>query len=73
MKQTTSRCYAYTRVSTVKQGEGVSLEAQREAIEVYAAKHQIEIIEWLEEKQTAAKQGRGPPASTALPGRCLIS
>ncbi|MEO1458939.1 MAG: recombinase family protein, partial [Pseudomonadota bacterium] len=30
------RCYAYARVSTAKQGEGASLEAQRDAITVYA-------------------------------------
>ena len=53
-----TRCYAYTRVSTAKQGEGVSLEAQREAIETYAARHDLKIVGWFEEKQTAAKRGR---------------
>jgi DNA invertase Pin-like site-specific DNA recombinase len=51
-------CYGYVRVSTQKQGEGVSLEAQREAIERFASQNQITITEWFEEKQTAAKQGR---------------
>ena len=41
-----------------KQGEGVSLAAQQDAIEVFAAKNDITIIKWFEEKQTAAKQGR---------------
>jgi len=50
--------YAYIRVSTVKQGEGVSLEAQRDAINAYAKKHSYPISTWLEEKETAAKQGR---------------
>ena len=41
-----------------KQGEGVSLEAQTEAIERYAAQHGLNISRWFEEKETAAKQGR---------------
>jgi site-specific DNA recombinase len=50
--------YGYIRVSTVKQGEGVSLQQQREAIERYAQRNSLEIIEWFEEQETAAKQGR---------------
>jgi site-specific DNA recombinase len=52
------QCYAYTRVSTVKQGDGVSLEAQKEAIEIFASQNGIIITEWFEEKITAAKKGR---------------
>lgn len=52
------RCFAYIRVSTVKQGDGVSLAAQREAIEAFAIRHQIAISKWFEEKETAAKGGR---------------
>jgi len=51
-------CFGYIRVSTVRQGDGVSLEAQREAINRFAAANGIEIIRWFEEKQTAAKSGR---------------
>lgn len=51
-------CFAYTRVSTVKQGEGVSLEAQREAIGLFAQKNNLTITHWFEEKETAAKRGR---------------
>lgn len=51
-------CFGYVRVSTHKQGEGVSLEAQREAIQEYAQKHEIKISKWYEEKETAAKKGR---------------
>lgn len=51
-------CYGYTRVSTVKQGEGVSLEAQREEITRYADRHGLTIARWFEEKETAAKSGR---------------
>ena len=54
----TKEFFAYTRVSTVKQGDGVSLEAQKEAIENYAANHGLTIIQFFEEKETAAKQGR---------------
>lgn len=52
------KCFAYIRVSTVKQGEGVSLEAQRDAIEQYATRNEITITRWFEEKETAAKSGR---------------
>jgi DNA invertase Pin-like site-specific DNA recombinase len=52
------RCFGYVRVSTVKQGDGVSLVAQREAIVAFASHHNIEIVHWFEEKETAAKRGR---------------
>jgi site-specific DNA recombinase len=52
-------CYAYVRVSTVRQGEkGTSLGEQRDAIAAFALRHDIRIVEWLEEQETAAKQGR---------------
>jgi len=51
-------CFGYVRVSTVKQGDGVSLEAQREAIEAFATQNQLTISRWFEEKETAAKRGR---------------
>jgi DNA invertase Pin-like site-specific DNA recombinase len=53
-----NKCFGYVRVSTVKQGEGVSLDAQREAIEHFAASNNITIIRWFCEKETAAKAGR---------------
>lgn len=50
---------AYIRVSTAKQGErGVSLQEQRAAIERHATQHQLQIAEWFEERETAAKLGR---------------
>jgi len=52
------KCFGYVRVSTVKQGEGVSLEAQRDAILSFAVRNSIEIVQWFEEKETAAKAGR---------------
>ncbi|MCF6302665.1 MAG: recombinase family protein [Devosiaceae bacterium] len=45
-------------MSTAKQGEGVSLEAQKDAISGFASRNNIEIIQWFEEKETAAKSGR---------------
>lgn len=52
--------YAYVRVSTVRQGEkGTSLSEQRDAIMAFASRHDITILEWFEERETAAKQGRG--------------
>ncbi len=51
--------FAYIRVSTVKQGEkGVSLQEQKDAIASYAHRNGIEITQWFEEQETAAKHGR---------------
>src|SRR5690349_10206514 len=51
--------FAYIRVSTTRQGEfGVSLPQQREAIERYAQRNQLEVSRWFEEQETAAKHGR---------------
>jgi DNA invertase Pin-like site-specific DNA recombinase len=52
------KVYGYIRVSTFKQGTGVSLQEQKDAIIRYAEKHNLDIIEWFEEQETAAKQGR---------------
>ena len=51
-------CFGYIRVSTKRQGEGFSLEAQKEAIEHFATQHGIAVTRWFEEQQTAAKSGR---------------
>ena len=49
----------YIRVSTVRQGtSGVSLIEQRDAILRYAERNQFTVTIWLEEMETAAKQGR---------------
>jgi len=51
--------FAYIRVSTLKQGaQGSSLQEQRAAIEAYAQRNGISIVEWFEERVTAAKRGR---------------
>ena len=50
--------FAYIRVSTAKQGQGVSLQEQRSAIERFTARTNAEIIKWFEERKTAAKTGR---------------
>ena len=53
------RYVAYIRVSTPKQGErGSSLQEQKAAIDAYARRHGLDIAEWFEERETAAKQGR---------------
>lgn len=53
------RFFAYIRVSTPKQKEfGVSPEAQRDAIARCAQQRGVLIIQWFEDVQTAAKQGR---------------
>lgn len=51
-------CFGYIRVSTVRQGEGVSLQEQKDAILACAAIRNLQIIEWFEELETAAKSGR---------------
>ena len=51
-------CFGYIRVSTQKQGEGVSLEAQQDAILAFASRSNLQVIRWFEEKETAAKSGR---------------
>src|ERR1700722_14556777 len=50
--------FGYVRVSTARQGEGVSLPQQQAAIEQYAQRHKLEIVQWFEERETAAKTGR---------------
>lgn len=52
------RYFAYIRVSTPKQGKGVSLEEQKAAIRTHADRHGIQVAQWFEEKETAAKTGR---------------
>ncbi|MGC9417824.1 MAG: recombinase family protein [Rhodovulum sp.] len=51
-------CYGYIRVSTQKQGEGVSLQEQKDAIQAFASRNELTIVDWFEEKETAAKSGR---------------
>jgi site-specific DNA recombinase len=51
-------CFGYIRVSTAKQGEGASLDAQRDAITAFASRENLNIVRWFEEKETAAKRGR---------------
>jgi len=59
------KVFAYTRVSTVKQGEkGVSLQEQKDAILRYARQRNLEVTRWFEEQETAAKRGR--PAFTHM-------
>lgn len=47
--------YAYIRVSTVKQGDGVSLEVQKKDIERFAQQKNLNIVEWFEERKSASK------------------
>ncbi len=57
--------FGYVRVSTLRQGEkGVSLLEQRDAIERFADRAGLDIVQWFEETETAAKRGR--PIFTAM-------
>lgn len=51
-------CFGYIRVSTLKQGEGVSMQEQKDAILAFASRSSLDVIKWFEEKETAAKRGR---------------
>jgi site-specific DNA recombinase len=50
--------FGYIRVSTPKQGETVSLPEQKSAILRYAERNSFTIVDWFEERRTAAKRGR---------------
>jgi len=50
--------YGYIRVSTVRQTEGYSLDEQRSALEGFAQKKGIQLLEIFEEVETASKTGR---------------
>lgn len=53
------KVFAYVRVSMTRQGEkGVSLAEQSDAIRRFAERHNLTIVRWFEEQQTAAKRGR---------------
>lgn len=52
------KVFGYIRVSTVKQGEGVSLQEQKGAIMRFAEQNGLLVSKWFEEKETAAKHGR---------------
>jgi site-specific DNA recombinase len=57
--QTMNRYVGYIRVSTAKQGQlGSSLQEQRDAIVAFAGRHGLEISDWYEDRETAAKRGR---------------
>ena len=51
-------CFGYIRVSTVRQGDGASLEAQKDAITGFASRNNLTVIKWFEEQETASKTGR---------------
>ena len=51
--------FGYIRVSTAKQGEkGVSLQEQKDAILQYAHRYGLNLAQWFEERESAAKRGR---------------
>lgn len=59
--------FAYTRVSTPRQGEkGVSLSEQKAAIERYARQHGLDITRWFEEQQSASQTGHRPTFTQML-------
>lgn len=63
------RCFGYARVSTIRQGEGDSLESQRRAIELIAELEGYDLIEVFSD---AAASG-GTPLAQRPEGRKLLS
>ncbi len=51
----TKSVYGYIRVSTKKQGDGVSLEVQKNDIIRFAQTKNLHIAEWFEEQKSASK------------------
>ena len=60
-------CFGYIRVSTPKQGTGVSLEVQKDDIANAAKQRDLHITEWFVEVETASRAGR--PIFNAMSGR----
>ncbi len=52
------KVFGYIRVSTPKQGSGVSLQEQKDAITRYCQRQSLDLVAWFEERETAAKRGR---------------
>ena len=61
--------FGYIRVSTQKQGEGVSLEAQRDAIAEFAHANQIVVTDWFAQGSTAGAARAGLDLEMPGPGR----
>jgi len=54
-----TKYFGYVRVSTARQGEkGVSLQEQMAAIQQYAQRYALNVAQWFEERESAAKRGR---------------
>ncbi|WP_299919346.1 recombinase family protein [uncultured Roseobacter sp.] len=51
-------CFGYIRVSTKEQADGASLDAQKDAITVFASQNNLTVTKWFEEQETASKVGR---------------
>lgn len=52
------KAVSYTRVSSVEQEKGFSIPAQKELLNQFAEKHNIEIVKEFSEAETAKKAGR---------------
>ena len=60
------KAYGYTRVSTEEQVDGASLDNQRNAIQEYADKNNIEIIGWYTDAGLSAKNTNRPELNRML-------
>ena len=56
------KCYIYTRVSTVAQTEGYSLEAQEESLRAYAEYRELQIVNSYCDAGKSGKSIKGRPA-----------
>lgn len=66
MDEVTKKAYGYVRVSTEDQADGASPATQHDAIQAYADKNNIEIVEWFEDLGVSAKTAHRPGLQSLL-------
>lgn len=67
--KTTRQAKAYLRCSTTEQGDsGLGLAAQRATIEAWAARENVEVIEWVEEVQSGKSMAKRPALRNLVAG-----
>jgi DNA invertase Pin-like site-specific DNA recombinase len=66
---TTRQAKAYLRCSTTEQGDsGLGLAAQRATIEAWAARENVEVVEWVEEVQSGKSMAKRPALRNLVAG-----
>lgn len=60
MDEPTKKAYGYIRVSTEGQADGASPQTQKDAIQAYADRNNIEVIRWFDDLGISAKTAHRP-------------